>query len=239
MINIFPTTKAIGSYLGIPTNIMAERSMREWMVARKSSVLNSFRYIGLNIVNSAGTLYLQTGKAIINGYLVQNDADIIQQMPGGTVIHYLQLMKTNQECTDCQWQYSSSISGLSDIVVLAKTNGTSVEMAYANPGINYIGWVGNGAATREIFLGWEPAWGYVTYFSNNDANAHFGFSQDRLGYRIGFYGSNDVIGVVPSSNENFCFRPSDLGFMVNYSGSGFSLNENNVTFSAIVWAKTG
>ena len=165
---VFPSENAVGAIDGSSTQILREHALTLYARACQPSPLKCFVFTGFEVYANSGanSVRLEYGSgghyAIINGSMISFDADInLTGLTDNTHFIYAQLTRDGNLATT--WELVSNTTGVSPtysvclarVVVAGGVAGTPTN-AIHSPLICTGSYVGDSAADRLIFLGFQP-----------------------------------------------------------------------------------
>jgi hypothetical protein len=249
---ILPSEAAIGSYGGVPTNVILEAALTQMLVNSGQSPLTSYRLGGMAIGQGAGqTMSITAGSCSIEGFWCYSDAALTASILSGQNYYaFLVLTFSNGIASDFNVQLNTTGTPPAHSVCLGifSTNVSgvipaSVRDSVASPRVNAGTFTGDGALSRLIFLGFSPKLVILQCDDYDGASAPlYAFSGLAAGAKgAGIYDGLNVGGTA-TGRMAICIadesRP-DLnawGFTVAVDGYGVGSNRNGVTYRYLAFA---
>ena len=165
---VFPSENAVGTIDSTSTQVLREHALTLYARACQPSPLKCFVFTGFEVYANPGanSVRLEYGSgghyAIINGSMISFDADInLTGLTDNT--HFIYALLTRDGNLATTWELVSNITGVSptysvclaSVVVAGGVAGTPANAVHS-PLICTGSYVGDSAADRLIFLGFQP-----------------------------------------------------------------------------------
>lgn len=247
--HIYPTENSIGTFGGEPSRVLREIQLVPYLKMIGSSPKESFVYSGCGVQVGTGlNISINSGYMIINGFIVHFDAfegDFLA-LPANDISYvYIQLTTSGGLVTGSTEGYSTAFGSIpSNALCIAKvdtgaTGIDNIEDSVKKPLINYDTYVGNGDASRTIFLGYQPLFVVVSGIisvSSDEIYSIGGITEGATETGLRFDDDNTFDYIDGSGTVDHNSRPEidTEGFIVGAT-AGTGLNRSGQTYKYIVF----